>query len=405
MNKEELIQGIAAIKEEMRALVETAETNKRSLSDEEKALFESKQANLNELKESLATVEAREQAEIEAENKRNLETKENKNKRNISMKKEFKQNIADAIVAIANNRSTEAFENVAGNTIELRATTLHDDDTEPLDVEERLPLLEPLQNALLVNKVGVKVINSANAVTLPSVNDVEATLAGEVTELTGQKLDFSKRQLDPKRVGLSLPFSNSAIKHADRDLVAYAMDLAGRATAQLINKWMFAPVAIDASAQGIFTEKLAGDASVAKKATWENIVDLEAQVKAANVNIDETAAYIMSPQTEAKLKSAPVALKGNNHTGKFIIEDNKINGYPYLVSGVVRDASANDYIGFGVFSNALIQNVGTLSLVVDNLSQSKKNITEVNFNGEYAVDVQRPEAFACFKVDASSFVA
>jgi hypothetical protein len=113
----------------------------------------------------------------------------------------------------------------------------------------------------------------------------------------------------------------------------------------------------------------------------------------------------MSPQTEAKLKSAPVALKGNNHTGKFIIEDNRINGYPYLVSGVVRDASANDYIGFGVFSNALIQNVGTLCLVVDNLSQSKKNITEVNFNTEYAVDVQRPEAFACMKVDASSFVA
>lgn len=269
MNKQELMNGVAEIKEELRNIVETAETEKRSLSDEEKTLFEEKQNRLNELKESLATVEAREQAQIEAEeaNKRSLETKENKNKRNISMKKEFKQQIADAMQAIANNRSTEAFENVAGNTIELRATTLHDDDTEPLDVEERLPLLEPLQDNLLVNKVGVKVINSAKAVTLPSVNEVEATLEGEVTELTGQKLDFSKRQLDPKRVGISLPFSNSAIKHADRDLVAYAMSLAGRATAQLINKWMFAPKAIDASAQGIFTEKLAGDSSVAKKAT------------------------------------------------------------------------------------------------------------------------------------------
>ena len=268
MNKEELIQGIAAIKEEMRALVETAETNKRSLSDEEKALFESKQANLNELKESLATVEAREQAEIEAENKRNLENKDNKNKRNISMKKEFKQQIADAIVAVANNRSTEDFENVAGNQITLRATTLHDDDTEPLDVEERLPLLEPLQDNLLVNKVGVKVINSNKAVTLPSVNNVEATLAGsEIAELTGQKLDFSKRQLDPKRVGIALPFSGTSVRHADRDLVAYAMDLAGRSTAQLVNKWMFSPKAIDASAQGIFTEKLAGDSSIAKKLT------------------------------------------------------------------------------------------------------------------------------------------
>lgn len=268
MNKQELMNGVAEIKEELRNIVETAETEKRSLSDEEKTLFEEKQNRLNELKESLATVEAREQAQIEAEeaNKRSLETKENKNKRNISMKKEFKQNIADAIVAIANNRSTEAFENVAGNQIELRATTLHDDDTEPLDEEERLALLEPLQAAMLVDKVGVKVINSNKAVTLPSVNNVEATLEGEVTELTGQKLDFSKRALAPKRVGISLPFSGTSIRHADRDLVAYAINLAGKATGTLVNKWMFAPTAIDASAQGLFTEKLAGDASVAKKA-------------------------------------------------------------------------------------------------------------------------------------------
>ena len=268
MNKQELMNGVAEIKEELRNIVETAETEKRSLSDEEKTLFEEKQNRLNELKESLATVEAREQAQIEAEeaNKRSLETKENKNKRNISMKKEFKQNIADAIVAIANNRSTEAFENVAGNQIELRATTLHDDDTEPLDEEERLALLEPLQAAMLVDKVGVKVINSNKAVTLPSVNNVEATLEGEVTELTGQKLDFSKRALAPKRVGISIPFSGTSIRHADRDLVAYAINLAGKATGALVNKWMFAPTAIDASAQGLFTEKLATDASVAKKA-------------------------------------------------------------------------------------------------------------------------------------------
>lgn len=113
----------------------------------------------------------------------------------------------------------------------------------------------------------------------------------------------------------------------------------------------------------------------------------------------------MSPKTEAKLKSAPVALKGSNHAGKFIIEDGKINGYPYLVSQVCVDASANDYIGFGIFSNAMVQTVGAPVMVIDNLSQSKKDIVEVNMNTEVAVDVLRPEAFACFKVDASSFIA
>lgn len=235
MNKEELIQGIAAIKEELRSIIETAETNKRSLSDEEKTLFESKQANLNELKESLATLETREQVEIEAENKRNLETKENKNKNN-NMKKEFKQQIADAIVAVANNRSTEEFDNVHGNQIELREVTKHDDDTEPLDVEGRLELLEPLQDALLVNQLGVRVITSNKALTMPSVNEISASIEGEDTELTGQKLDFSKRTVSPKRCGVSVPFTGTAIRHADRDLVAYAMKISGQALAALINK-------------------------------------------------------------------------------------------------------------------------------------------------------------------------
>ena len=69
----------------------------------------------------------------------------------------------------------------------------------------------------------------------------------------------------------------------------------------------------------------------------------------------------MSPKTEAKLKSAPVALKGSNHAGKFIIEDGKINGYPYLVSQVCVDASANDYIGLDTI-NAVCQEAGFTSV-------------------------------------------
>lgn len=240
MNKQELMNGVAEIKEELRNIVETAETEKRSLSDEEKTLFEEKQNRLNELKESLATVEAREQAQIEAEeaNKRSLETKENKNKRNISMNKNelFKQQIADALQAVANNRSTAEFDNVHGNQIELREVTKHDDDTEPLDVEGRLELLEPLQDALLVNQLGVRVITSNKALTMPSVNEISASIEGEDTELTGQKLDFSKRTVSPKRCGVSVPFTGTAIRHADRDLVAYAMKISGQALAALINK-------------------------------------------------------------------------------------------------------------------------------------------------------------------------
>lgn len=114
----------------------------------------------------------------------------------------------------------------------------------------------------------------------------------------------------------------------------------------------------------------------------------------------------MSPKTEGVLKSMPVALKGGNKTGKFIIgDDGKINGYPYLVSNACRDASNNDYIGFGVFDNVLVQRVGDPFIVVDFMSQSKKDITEVNLNDLIGLQIIREQAFSCFPIDASSYIA
>ena len=76
-------------------------------------------------------------------------------------------------------------------------------------------------------------------------------------------------------------------------------------------------------------------------------------------------------------------------SGRMILENGMIAGYPVLVSSAVEG-----YIGFGVFSNFLIQKVGVADMVVDNLSRSKENITEVNFNDNLALQVIRQEAFA-----------
>lgn len=406
MNKAEILDNIALLKDEMREMVDNAEVEKRSLNDEEKSLFEQKQSNLDELKRNLADVEAAEQRDIDENKQREIKTNQ-KNNNHSTMT--YKENIVDAVKAIANSRSVENFENVSGNTIELRATTAYA-DVDDMQSEERLALLEPLQNNILFDKLGIKVINTGKAVKLPSVSNVECTIEGETTQLTGQKIEFSKAGVTPYRVGVSMPFSGTAVKECDIDLIDYAFNLAGKAEAQLINTWVLAPnglVGNDSSTahKGAFVDHLASDSSVAGKANWEGLVGLEAKVKKANVYVDSTAAYVLSPTTEGKLKSAAVAKKDAG-SGRFIIEDGKINGYPYLVSQAVVDASTGDeYIGFGVWDNLLIQRVGNPSIVVDNLSRSKENIIEVNMNDEVAVQIIRPEAFSCMKLDSSSFIA
>lgn len=372
---QELIDKIALLKEELRELIDNAEVEKRSLNDDEKSLFETKENELKDLQVQLRSTEI-------------IETQNKIDKNN--MKKTFKENIALAMQAIANNRSIEDLENVAGNVISLRAANTGDTTSTEVDVvrgEYATELLEPLQDALIVNQLGIKTIVTGKAVVMPSVSSVEASIEGETTELVGQKLEFAKTKVVPFRVGLSLPFSNTAIKEADINLVNYAINLAGKSEAQLINKVMFANAAVNGQ-KGAFVDAYAAETGTTA-ISYKNIVKLAAKVKKANVIFDNTAAYVISPDTEAELKTTPI----DAGSGRMVLENGTMNGYPVLVSNAVEG-----YIGFGVFSNYLIQKVGTPDMVVDNLSRSKENITEINFNDNVALQVIRPEAFAVMKI-------
>lgn len=359
---QELLDKIALLKEEMREILDGAEVQERSLTEDEKYQFEYKELEIREL-----------EAQIQR-------TQEQNNTDKITHKMNFRENIAKAMQAIANNRSVEDLENVAGNVISLRANETQTPEVDAIRGEYATELLEPLQDALIVDKLGIKVITTGKAVVMPSVSNVEATIEGEITELVGQKLEFSKAKVNPVRVGLSLPFSNTAIKEADINLVNYAINLCGKAEAQLINKVMFAPAEVN-GVKGAFVDATA----ISGALSYKNIVKLAAQVKKSNVIVDGTAAYVVSPEMEAELKSTPK----DAGSGIMVLENGIMNGYPVLVSNAV-----DGYIGFGVFSNFLIQKVGTPDLVVDNLSRSKENITEVNFNDNIAMQVIRPEAFA-----------
>ena len=376
---QELIDKIALLKEEMRELIDNAEIEKRSLSDDEKSLFETKEQQIKDL-----------QTQIEDTNKRSVDNNTEINTDKINMKKNFKENIALAMQAITNNRSLEDLENVAGNVISLRAVNTGETLTGEVDAvrgEYATELLEPLQDALIVNQLGIKTIVTEKAVVMPSVSSVEASIEGETTELVGQKLEFAKTKVTPFRVGLSLPFSNTAIKEADINLVNYAINLAGKSEAQLINKVMFAKEAVNGQ-KGAFVDAYAAETGTTA-ISYKNIVKLAAKVKKNNVIFDNTAAYVINPDTEAELKTTPI----DAGSGRMVLENGVMNGFPVLVSNAV-----SGYIGFGVFSNFLIQKVGTPDMVVDNLSRSKENITEINFNDNIALQTIRKEAFAVMKI-------
>jgi len=410
MNKEELINQIAALKEELRELVNTAEVQTRALSEEEKNTFESKQAELEELKKNLAEIDEQEQRALEAE----VKVEKKSNKRN--MEKTYIQNLAQQVSDVVNNRSLEQYNNVTGNAINLRAdayTTVTGGDVTDVQRETFTRVLEPLENAVVFQKLGLSYINTGNLVSLPSVSNVECSINGENTKIESQKIEYDKKSITPVRLACAVGLSNTAIKTIENnvDVMAYALRAMRQAEQRLINKMILSPVAVTNDGQtvkGPFVDMLAGDASVAGKANWANIVALETAVKNKNAEVTDRAAFVMSPATADKLRSKPIAVKAP-YGSEFILKDGKIDGVPVLETNEVNilDASGNvtgSYIGFcSDWSTLIYQSVGQPDLIIDPYTESKSNRTVLVLNDNGGFDWERSENFSCMKITDDSW--
>jgi len=408
MNKDELIARISELKEELRSLVDNAEVNTRSLNDEEKSTFETKQTELEDLKKQLAEIDEQEQRSLEAE----VKVEKKSNKRN--MEKTYIQNLAQQVSDVVNNRSLEQYNNVAGNTINLRADAYSVvTDVDDIQGLQYTRVIEPLQNAVIFEKLGLSFLNTGNLVKLPSVTAVECTVNGETTALETQKVEFSNKAITPVRLGCAVGVSNTAVKTVENnvDIVSYALRAMRQAEGRLINKMLLSPTAVSndgVTVKGPFVDLLAGDASVAGKANWANIVGLETAVKNKNAEITERAAFVMSPATADKLRSKPIAVKAP-YGDRFIMEDGKIDSIPVYETNAVNilDASGNvtgSYIGFcSDWSTLIVQEVGAPDLIIDMYTKAKSNETELVLNDNLGFSWERDAVFSAMKITDDSW--
>ena len=412
MDKELIINQISSLKEELRDMVNNAEVQTRSLNDEEKATFEAKKTELDELKNKLAEAEEAEQRALEAEAQKN---EKNKSK-NINMEKNYLKNLAQTISDVVNNRSLDGYTNVSGNTINLRDdayTTKTAGDVDDYQNLQYTRVIEPLEDAVIFQKLGLTFINTGDLVKLPSVSNVDCTINGENAKMEAQKIAYDAKAITPVRLGCAVGLSNTAVKTVESNvnLVSYALRAMRQAEGRLVNKMVVAPEAVTnggVTVKGPFVDILAEDASVAGKANWANIVALETAVKNKNAEITERAAFIMSPDTADKLRSKPIAVKAP-YGDKFIMEDGKIDGIPVYETNAVNalDASGNidfTYIGFCAdWSTLIVQEVGAPDLVIDPYTRAKWNETELVLNDNLGLSWERDEVFSAMKIDSTSW--
>lgn len=376
MRKE--FETIAQYKEQMRAMLDKAEAEKRALDANEKEQFE----KLKTEKELL---------EMKVE-RRALEDV------NAGLVSDRRALFSQAVYDVVNHRSLEDYSGVVtenGIKVVERAADVITDTTGvasmvPVTVGE---IIEPMEKGLIIDKLGIKMQSGlVGDLVFPTLAAIEASIQGENAEVGDTKLDIGKIKATPKRASISVPVSKRAINQTNYSLQNVVLKQVALGVARLLNKWMFSGTTLAGASNGVFV-KATPDVEYDTALTFADVVALETAVMDEGVDVtDGTAAYVCTPKVYGKLKSTPKE-KGS---AEMICQNNMVNGYPVLVTNYM-DA---DTLGFGVFSYVGIGQFGDMDLIIDPYTSAKKNIVNFILNTDYDIVVARPEAFAVAKKKA-----
>lgn len=369
------------------ALISNAEKELRKLNKEEDDA-------LTSIKKEIADIDSQIKG-IEEENKRNY-------KQSIKKNIMEKFSLLKAINDVANNRQLDerALEVVAAGQAEMRKSGQSYSGQIVLPVEERadiqatvatagqenvpedkLGILEPLRAKLVLVQAGASYMTGLiGNVSIPAYSGSNVAWAGEVAAASDGAGTFSEVTLEPKRltayIDVSKQFliqdSNSAEEMLKNDIVAA---ISNKLEATILGK-----EAGDATKPAGLLNGVTADEAAP---TYKDIVKMEADLEAKNVTGD--IKFIVSPSAKADLKTTD---KGTD-TGKYLMEDNEINGYPVLCTSAVADKG----VIMANWSDLVIGQWGGIDLTVDPYTQAANGKVRLVINAYFDAKPRRADAF------------
>ena len=283
-----------------------------------------------------------------------------------------------------------------------------------LTIHDILPTL----NEGLGLPAGVKIVTgvTGNEVWPVSINDVELEEKGEIETLSEQNLDFASITPTPRRVGLCVPVSNTAIDNAAFDLMAFVSQKLTNALRIYLAKKIYSQAAWKGN-KGPFSGLTPKSITLGDDA-YKNI--LAAVAEFSGKGFDQGGVCLsMDSVTEAQLKATP---KLAGAAAGFVIENGLCAGYPYTVSHFVNTtldgadklkATEDRYLQIGYWQWFALQFHGQVRTTIDGASAevAKNNTTKVVLNMEISMtdlstyinggdgEDYETQAFALYKIE------
>ena len=209
---------------------------------------------------------------------------------------------------------------------------------------------------------------------------------GEGSEPTESQQAFDQVNMTPKTVGGVVEFTRRLLLQSSIDVESMIRDDIARVIATKLDNAAIYGTGSSNQPLGIKDTTGVGTQTITTFGTFAEYIGMETDVAAANADVANMF-YIINASARGALKSTEVA----SNTGKFVFENNEINGYPVIVSNQLVN---NDAL-FGDFSQFCIGMWSGLDLTVDTITKAGSGTVKIVALQDVDFAIKQPTAF-CF---------
>lgn len=265
----------------------------------------------------------------------------------------------------------------------------------PLTIKDILP---PLEMGLILDKVGIPVETGViGDISWPVLGSVEASIKGEKEALTDTGIDLSNITPKKARVGITIPVTYQAINSTSSDLLSIVQNQARMGIRRLVNRVSFSHQKFTGDFHGPFAGAKASGSFAGAVPTFKELLAMKGKVASEGVEMIGFC-FVMSENMKATLEATPI----DAGSGRMIVENGTINGYPVFTTEFINYGSGGDkagveYIAAGCFGYLAVNQYGDLRVVVDPYTRAKEDIVQVTINSDWSMTTLRSEAFALYK--------
>ena len=276
------------------------------------------------------------------------------------------------------------------NDVESRAYTVTAEGEEVVQTDI-YDIWEPLRAKNVLVQAGAKTITGIkNNVQIPLMTAVTANWAGETAAATDGSGTFTSKKLSPKRITAKYPISLQLLAQDSIGIEnAIRADIQKAINSKLEATLLGNAAGTDDQPEGLFhTPETA--TTIVEIATFADVCNLEGSVEEANF---EGGKYIISPKAKAALRNMAKSAKST----QLVMEGGQIDGTETLVTSHVADKK----MIYGDFSNLVIATWDNVQIdVVRDTASVGNGMVTIVVNAFCDAALIRPEALAFAKIKA-----